>query len=288
MATDQPENYDIRTLQLHLLRMLSDIKEVFARHGLRWYMVDGTLLGAVRDKGFIPWDDDVDIAMPRRDYEMLIQNAARWLPDPYEFVCYETDPSYPQHFGKIQDASTTLIERPHLYYLGGVYIDIFPIDGAPDGMLARKLYDMRYQALRKLLYFRCRDPYRHGKGAASWWPRMVRKMYSVDSLQRKIRNWMMKYPLEESNTAAVNHNDGLGSMVDRRKVLGNPVMIPFENIEAPALADSHAYLSQLFGDYMTPPPPGKRHIHRFHYLDLEHPYRDFDEQAYFAARKQQK
>lgn len=277
MASELPENYDIRTLQFHLLKMMTDIKEVFARHNLTWYMVDGTLLGAVREKGFIAWDDDVDIAMPRPDYERLISNADKWLPYPYEFVSYETDPGYPQHFGKIQDASTTLIERKHLYYLGGVYIDVFPIDGAPEGRFAQKLYNARYQALRKMLYFRCRDPYRHGRGPSSWVPLLLRRLYTVDALQQKIRDWMMKYPFEQSKIAAVNHNDGLGSMVDRRKVLGKPVMIPFENIKAPALADSDAYLTQLFGDYMTPPPPGQRHIHRFHYLDLKTPYREFDQ-----------
>lgn len=270
-----PSNYDIRELQLHLLSMLKDIKEVFSHHNLRWYMVDGTLLGAVRDGGFIAWDDDVDIAMPRPDYELLVANSAKWLPEPYEFICYENDPSYPLHFGKIQDASTTLIERPHLFYLGGVYIDIFPIDGAPESALAQRLYDMRYQALRKMLYFRLRDPYRHGHGPSSWLPLVLRRMYSVDDLQRAIRKWMMRYPYETSRLAAVNHNDGLGSMVDKVKVLGAPTPIPFEDMEAPGMRDNDAYLTQLFGDYMTPPPPAERHIHRFHYLDLTRPYADY-------------
>ena len=120
-------DYDIRTLQLHLLKMLKAVAAAFERHGLRWYMADGTLIGAVREKGFIPWDDDVDLAMPRPDYERLIAHSSEILPEPYEFVCYENNKKYPLHFGKIQDATTTLIERPHLYYLGGAYLDIFPI-----------------------------------------------------------------------------------------------------------------------------------------------------------------
>lgn len=270
-----PSNYDIRTLQLHLLGMLREVAAAFDRHGLRWYMVDGTLLGAVRDGGFIAWDDDVDIAMPRPDYERLINEGARLLPEPYEFVCYENDPSYPLQFGKIQDASTTLIERPHLYYLGGVYLDIFPIDGAPDNGLLRRLHNNRYQTLRKLLYLRCRDPFRHGHGPSSWVPRLLRKVYTIEGLQRRLRSEMTRYPFETSRLVGVNLNDGLPAIVDRRKVLGDPVAIQFEDMKANGMRDNHTYLSRVFGDYMTPPPEGKRHMHRFHYLDLNHPYSDF-------------
>ena len=137
--------YDIRPLQLHLLDILISFQQVCEKQGLKYYMVDGSLLGAMRHKGFIPWDDDMDIAMPRDDYERLIQHSKEWLPEPLEFVCYENDPKYPLHFGKIQDASTTLIERPHLYYLGGVYVDVFPIDGAPEGKWRQKFYDIHYK-----------------------------------------------------------------------------------------------------------------------------------------------
>ena len=86
---------------------------------------------------------------------------------------------------------------------------------------------------------------------------------------------MMRFDFNTSRLAAVNHNDGLGSMVDRKEVLGDPTPILFEGKMVMGMKDNHAYLSQLFGDYMTPPPAGKRHQHNFHYLDLEHSYRDY-------------
>ena len=114
-------SYDIRPLQLRILQNLEAIHNVCAEHGLRYYLWAGTMLGAVRHKGFIPWDDDIDIAMPRRDYDLLMQNAREWLPEQYEVVSYETDPkNYPLPFAKLQDANTTLLERAHLSYLGGV------------------------------------------------------------------------------------------------------------------------------------------------------------------------
>ncbi len=270
-------NYDIRPLQLRLLDILTVIHQMCVEHGLRYYLVDGSLIGAVRHKGFIPWDDDMDICMPREDYEALIQHSKEWLPEPYEFVCFENDPKYPLHFGKVQDAGTTLIERPHLYYLGGVYVDIFPIDGAPEGLLRQRLYQMKYNYLRKALYFLFRDPYRHGNGPSCWLPLLMRKLYTLPELQGKIKRHMMKYDLKTSRLAAVNHNDGLGSMVDKERVLGEPTPVEFEGKMFWGLKDNDAYLTQLFGDYMTPPPADKIHQHNFYLMDLNLPYRDFDE-----------
>ena len=124
-------DYDIRPLQLRILKILLAVDKVCKEHGLRYYIMAGTMLGAVRHKGFIPWDDDLDIGMPRADYDLLMSHSKEWLPKPYEAVCAENDPNYPLPFAKIQDADTTLIERMHLKYLGGIYLDVFPLDGVP-------------------------------------------------------------------------------------------------------------------------------------------------------------
>lgn len=267
-------DYAVRPLQLRILAILDAFHNVCVREGLGYYLVDGTLLGAVRHKGFIPWDDDLDIAMPRDDYEKLILHAREWLPAPLEFVCQELDPAYPLQFGKIQDSSTTLIERPHLFYLGGIYIDVFPIDGAPDSGFLRRMHNARYQFLRKALYFACRDPYRHGKGPSSWFPLAVRRLMPPAWLQKRIKREMTRYPLADSRLAGINLNDGLRAMLPKDSVLGKPVPVEFEGKEYWGMADNHAYLSSLFGDYMQLPPEDKRHVHAFHYLDLDTPYRD--------------
>ena len=74
-------NYDIRTLQLYLLENLKTLHSVFEKHNLRYYLVSGTMLGAVRHKGFIPWDDDIDLGMARADYERFIEHSKEWLPE---------------------------------------------------------------------------------------------------------------------------------------------------------------------------------------------------------------
>ncbi len=268
-------NYDIRPLQLRLLRILTVIDKVCHEHNLRYYLVDGTLIGAVRHGGFIPWDDDIDIAMPREDYEALIRNCREWLPAPYELICHDTDPAHYTYFAKVQDASTTLIESPHIFYLGGIFVDIFPIDGVPESKLGRWFYSRRFKQLKKRLYFLLRDPYRHGHGPSCWWPLLMRKLYSIDSTQRKLRKHLSRYPFEKSRTIAVNTHCRLTSMFDREKVLGDPTPILFEGLEMQAMRDNDTYLRQVYGDYMTPPPPEQQRQHNFHYLDLDHPYREY-------------
>ena len=94
--------------------------------------------------------------------------------------------------------------------------------------------------------------------------------------QEKIKRHTMKYPFEQSKIASINHNDGFGGMVDKDAVLGNPTPIEFEGKTLMGMKDNDAYLTQLFGDYMTPPPEDKIHTHNFFFLDLEHPYKDYD------------
>lgn len=160
-------NYDIRPLQLRILKNLLAVDKVCKEHNLRYYIMAGTMLGAVRHKGFIPWDDDLDIGMPRADYDLLMANAKEWLPKPYEAVCAENDKEYPLPFAKVQDADTTLIERMHLKYLGGVYIDIFPLDGVPESRMAQRMHFAKYEFYKRILYLIHRDPYKHGKGPSS-------------------------------------------------------------------------------------------------------------------------
>lgn len=267
--------YDIRPLQLRILEIMKAVHEMCKEHGLRYYLADGSLIGAVREKGFIAWDDDMDICMPREDYEKFIAHADEWLPKPYELVCFDRDKNFPLHYGKIQDSSSTMIERPHMYYLGGVYMDVFPVDGAPKAMWKRKLWNRQYQFLRKMLYFSFRDPYKHGHGPSSWFPLFVRWIMPMPGWQRAVKRCMLKYRFEDCDYVSFNHNDGPGAMIPK-EAMGEPTPIKFENVELWGLKDNHAYLSSLFGDYMTPPPPNKIKQHNYFHVDLNTPYREFD------------
>jgi lipopolysaccharide cholinephosphotransferase len=268
--------YEIRPLQLRILDILTAIHKVCEERGLRYYIIAGTLLGAVRHKGFIPWDDDLDIGMPRKDYDLLMANAKEWLPEPFEVVSYETDKNYPLPFAKVQDASTTLIERMHLKYLGGIYMDIFPLDGITSNPLKQRLHFARYFYLKKVQYFLYRDPYRHGHGPSSWIPLLCRRLYTLEEVQEKMRRMQKTYDYDASDFV-VDYDDGRKGIMPR-SVIGKPTPILFEDKQVMGVEHPHDYLSQKYGDYMTIPKGDHQRQHNFHLLDLEKPYREYSEE----------
>ena len=269
-------DYNIRELQLRILNTLQTVDDVCRHHNLRYYICAGTMIGAIRHKGFIPWDDDIDIAMPRPDYERLIANHRDWLPQPLEMICAEDDVTYPLPFAKIQDSSTTLIERMHLKYVGGIYIDVFPVDGVPDNKIVRKWHFVRYEYYKRALYLLYRDPYKRGKGPSSWLPLLCRKIYTLTEVQNKIRRILTRYDYDKCNNVA-DYDDGSKGVI-QKSILGTPTPYTFENIEVMGVEHFHAYLSNKYGDYMTIPKQSEQRQHNFHYMDLNSPYRDYKEQ----------
>lgn len=267
--------YDIRPLQLRILPILEAVDKTCREHNLRYYIWAGTMIGAIRHKGFIPWDDDLDIAMPRPDYDRLIAHCKEWLPKPFEMVCAENDSVYPLPFAKIQDASTTLIERFHLRYLGGIYIDVFPIDGAPESWLKQKLHFARYEYYKRVLYLLFRDPYKHGHGPSSWIPLLCRKLYSLAEVQRKIRSILTEYDYDKCRLVA-DYDDGSKGVMEK-SVPGTPTPYQFETTTALGVEHYDEYLTNKYGDYMTIPDGNHQRQHNFHYLDLEKPYSEYRE-----------
>lgn len=265
--------YDIRPLQLRILNILQAVDATCKEHGLNYYLWAGSMIGAIRHKGFIPWDDDLDIAMPRPDYDKLIAHSKEWLPDGIEMVCAENDNVYPLPFAKIQDGTTTLIERMHLKYLGGIYLDVFPIDGAPKGWLARKWHFGKYEYYKRVLYLLFRDPYKHGHGPSSWVPLLCRAIYKLDEVQGKIRKILTKYDYTACNYVA-DYDDGSKGVLPK-SVLGTPKPYEFESITVMGVEHYNTYLSNKYGDYMTIPDGDHQRQHNFHYLDLEHSYKDY-------------
>jgi len=268
--------YDIRPLQLRMLKILLAFDNVCKANDLHYCIMAGTMIGAIRHKGFIPWDDDMDVGMPRPDYEKFIAHCKEWMPAPYEFVCGENDEVYPLPFGKIQDASTTLIERKHLSYLGGIYVDVFPLDGVPTNILKRRIHYATYEFYKQVLYLLCRDPYKHGHGPSSWIPLICRKLFTQKGVQSKIRRILNKYDYDKCELAA-DYTDGLRGVMSK-KINGNYATYEFEGETVEGIKLYDEYLAQIYGDYMQIPKGDHQRQHNFYYLDLNKPYREYKEQ----------
>ena len=269
-------HYELSDLRAKQIPILQCIDQVCRQHNLRYYLWAGTLLGAVRHKGFIPWDDDMDISMPRPDYELLVQHAHEWLPAPFEVIGSHNRPDYPYPFIKVIDGSTTLIERPDFMFPEGVFLDIFPLDGYPASDKEGRRHLSNYHFWRHLLFLRGRDPFKHGHGPRSWWPQLLHKVFSLSWLQNKVQGLMKKYPFEESPRAI--EIEYLTRGIVEKDWLGTGIPIQFEGETYNTVENPDACLHTFYGDYMTLPPKEKQVQHVYLHVDLNTPYRQYMEQ----------
>lgn len=266
-------SYDVKEMQRHLLPILKEADRAIRAHGLRYFLEGGTLLGAVRHGGFIPWDDDVDISMPRPDYEKFLRHANEWLPPHYRLRSHLQDPDYPFHYAKIEDIRTTIVEGPTRPFKGGVFVDVFPIDGIPaDPKLRERLY-RRFRRLSMLRHFIHRDPYKHGHGPRSWWPLLLRKLYSRRKVAEMINANNATAPFDECDTVGC-YSMMNRTYLDRREGYGDGTPIMFEGLELMGMRDNEAFLRKQYGDWQQLPPEDKRVNHCFLHVDFHRGFRD--------------
>lgn len=142
---------DIKIIQDKILSILKEFINICEENNLTYYALGGTLLGAVRHKGFIPWDDDIDIGMPREDYEKFKKIASNVLPENYKFLSEDTL-NYKKAFSVIRDDSTKIIMNYSKEELvESLWIDIFPLDGMPSNALKKKIHSLRYLYARMMV-----------------------------------------------------------------------------------------------------------------------------------------
>ena len=266
--------FDLRAFQLHLLGILTEVDKICRTHHICYYITAGTLLGAIRHKGFIPWDDDIDIAMPRPDYERFLRHAHEWLPAPLELVAPECTEHYPFAFAKVQDSSTTLLERRKLQYVGGLCIDVFPLDGFPTNRFKQKWNYRLSHFYAKLLYFVCRDPYKHGHGVRALPSLLCRKCLNPDKLQKAIKRIRMQYDFCDCSLV-IDNDFFLKRGVALKEWYGEGQEILFEGRTFRGVSQPDALLRHLYGNYMEIPPQPQQIQHRYRVVRFDKPYREY-------------
>ena len=263
---------ETKEMQQYILNILLAIDKVCKEHNLRYYLLAGTMLGAVRHKGFIPWDDDADVALPREDYNILVKHANEWLPERYELVSGLQDPMYPYQFARIQDKETTYILRRKFNFVGGLPVDVFPLDGMTENAFLRRKHYFKYQLSKKLLYYSTVDPFKHGHGVRSYLVRFIHKVVSQDWAHRKMNNIQREYNYQKSSLIA-DHDNAPSRGILPKEVYGTPTPIEFEGHILMGVQKPDTYLRYCYGDYMKMPkqyPP-----QNFRYLNLHKPYREY-------------
>lgn len=250
---------EIRKIQTNILKEFAAYCD---RNNLRYYLDAGTLLGAVRHKGFIPWDDDIDVCMPRPDYERLVEISGGRLTDKIEI--YDQSQSIYVYM-KIIDNSTYMEEFSDTYKnVLGVYIDVFPKDGLPDraskSRLLCKIVDMytyKYW-FNKYSIFKWQYSGQPRKFIAFCGRKLIR---DKERPLRTLTKLCHTYKYESSPYVATIVAGGLGNCVER-ECFEEFVMLDFEGLKFKAPVGYDTYLRTLYkGDYMIPPPPEKRIRH---------------------------
>ena len=277
--------YEIRPLQLKILDIMTAFDKICREHGLTYYIWAGTMLGAVRHGGFIPWDDDADIALPRKDYDILVSHAAEWIPQPYELNCIEKSDAFTGTYAKFIDGSTTIVERYDFNSVGGIYVDIFPIDETYNCRFLAKIRASRYKILNKLAYFCNRNPYKHGKGPSSWLPRTVQALTTNAKLQKRACRIMKSGSFPKSKYVC-DYDFGTRGIMPK-DIIGKPTPIMFEGREFMGVEFPDRYLPHFYGDYMKLPDEKDRKQHNFYYLDYDLPYSQYVDDRSFVKDKKQ-
>lgn len=269
-------------LQVEILAIYKEVKKICDMHQIRFFGIGGTCIGAVRHHGFIPWDDDIDLAMPRKDYERFIEIATKELPDKLKIFNGVTERHSDFAYIKVHNTETTFtsdILKAYPQSFTGVYVDIMPLDGVPRGKLSKALFGkkielliqgsfkrklgdytipgfVRYKKLYGLYlnYLRLRNPYYAIRGHT----RMVKK-YDFDMSKFIVFSWCWFIP----------------ERIFHRSDFSDVEIIKFEDSEMPVPIGYDRYLRKHIGDYTSLPPENERVPKHTGIISLDTPYEEY-------------
>lgn len=277
-------NTSLSPQQEVLLEMLKWFHAYCEKHALRYYALGGTMLGAVRHKGFIPWDDDLDIGLPRRDYEKLCrlmnrdrERAGEAVPRYVVETIHMGRKDYLFPHAKIFDTTTTLVEHKKVPVRRGLYLDLFPLDGTGNSKEESEKYFRRLALRLNILATRVcgvREGRSFLKNAAVRAAHLIPDRLWDDNRQmQRIDRLCASRSFEKC--AYVANIYGIKRMreIMPKEYFSTPTLYPFEDMQiyGPELYDP--YLRALFGDWQKLPPVSEQQTHHdYDFCDLQHSY----------------
>lgn len=246
----------LRQLQLCEIEILNEFMRLCEKYELRYYLVGGTLLGAVRHQGFIPWDDDIDVAMPREDYNRFSKICMKELSADYFYQCSETDPYYFLTYAKLRRNGIEIYEERFRYakFHKGAFIDIFPLDFCPNpGLICHFLFNM----LAVMNYRGQMDsgeeckPYKEFSGKIGY---TILKIFSSNQLVKIRKNLLKLSERISSKRYFASYSGAYGYCREVYPIEWfNLKEIVFEISTYMCPQDTEAILSQVYGsNYMEP------------------------------------
>ncbi len=280
----QPEQ--LKKMQRRGLEMLLYFKEICDKNGLLFYFCGGCCIGALRNKGFIPWDDDVDVFMPRPDYEKLIQiwdsqaDTSR-----YSLQITTRDKLTKNMFATICDNNTAFIKsyQADLDINHGLMLDILPLDGCPDKPRQRRA--QLFWALVYSLYIIGKPPENHG-GLVKAAGRLLLCLVPFKNMRYRLwklaQRKMSKYPISECRyVTELCSGPRYMKLRYPAQWFASALYAQFEGYMLPLPIGCEQYLNMAFGDYMTPPPKEQQICHHeFEIIDMDNCYKIYKGKYY--------
>ena len=250
-----------------VIDIIVNVDRICRDNSITYYLAFGSLIGAIRHKGIIPWDDDIDIMMPRSDYERFIDVMMKQKGESiYQVNCYETDPTFYLPWARVCNNTTILLNRPHRIEKDlGVWIDVFPIDNAPN-QEDRDSWYKEYQKRRLKMAYTIPTPYEQLNFRKQIFTKVffLRCFYGVRNFLKyrdSCLEWETKFNGEECNEVMIPYTMYGMRCVFPKEIFDDVVEVEFEhhNFFAPKGYDQ--FLKIVYGDYMQLPPENKRQTH---------------------------
>ncbi len=255
----------LRALQLKQVEALIEIDRVCRQHNLRYYLAYGTLLGALRHKGFIPWDDDLDIMMPRKDYEMLLQNGPQWIGEGFFLQNYRTTPECSCQITELRVDGTVMKQRSSqsLDMHHGIFIDILPMDYISPNLYKRSIDRFCLRALMTMCYAKFGSyPTKNPLFALS--ARILSSLFPMTTLRPMTEKVSLKYEKRPTGMVCAPLSPYALCTITKdvlpEELFGEPTMISFEGHMFCAPQHPDKILKKIYGDYMSLPPEDQRQL----------------------------
>lgn len=256
----------LRELQEIELNILCEFDRLCEANSLKYGITSGTLLGAVRHGGFIPWDDDIDIVMPREDYIKFIELFSKQAKEKFYLATPYNNEEYIYEYIKMMDLSTRMLEMPTTKKIDThVYIDIFPVDGFPVNKICQRIhfchvktYQFLFALFKRAKYKISEDncKYRFMWKGIDFINRLLPPYYIIHKLDRVSQ----RYPYKSSFYAGVATGQWMKEVLKKEEYYLDGEIL-FENRRFHTYKNPDVYLSSLYGDYMKIPPIEKRIVH---------------------------
>lgn len=272
---------NLKEIQAVQLQILLEVKEICEKHGIRFFLIGGSALGAVRHQGFIPWDEDIDIGILREDYNRFIKIAPKELSDKLFLQTNVTDPKYPTLYAKVRANGTTYIEKESQFLKDemhqGIFIDVFPLDYVSNNRIVEKIH------FRVMHFFISIASSQAKNFPSNFLKRSIKKFYSslflyifgkknLEKIAEKVASLYSEIKTDKITNFYGRHRE---KETVPSKVFEKAEYLKFEDSTMPVPHLWDYYLKNLYGNYMEIPPDDEKYVHNLVFISSTEDYKEF-------------